>query len=103
VPRCRGAVRRALPARLQQCLQPVVRVLAALQLPDSAEGEPAEHAHSRRRIVCRGGALSPAASAGLTPAMGAARDRAARAAVALVEPGMIVGLGTGDTARRFIE
>jgi ribose 5-phosphate isomerase A len=35
--------------------------------------------------------------------MEAARDRAADAAVALVEDGMVVGLGTGDTSRRFIE
>jgi ribose 5-phosphate isomerase A len=35
--------------------------------------------------------------------MSAARDRVARVAIGLVEPGMIVGLGTGDTARRFIE
>ena len=33
----------------------------------------------------------------------AARDRVAEAAAALVEDGMKVGLGTGDTARRFIE
>ncbi|MGH7725681.1 MAG: ribose-5-phosphate isomerase RpiA [Candidatus Eiseniibacteriota bacterium] len=39
----------------------------------------------------------------LSPEMAAARDRAAQAAVALVENGMIVGLGTGDTATRFIE
>jgi len=33
----------------------------------------------------------------------AARDRVAEAALKLVEPGMVVGLGTGDTARRFVE
>jgi ribose 5-phosphate isomerase A len=33
----------------------------------------------------------------------AARDRVAEAGAALVEDGMIVGLGTGDTSRRFIE
>lgn len=33
----------------------------------------------------------------------AARDRVAAAALALVEDGMTVGLGTGDTARRFVE
>ena len=48
----------------------------------------------------RGGALSPAA---LTPEVAAARDRVAEAALKLVEPGMVVGLGTGDTARRFVE
>lgn len=36
-------------------------------------------------------------------ARGAARDRVAAVAVAMVEPGMTIGLGTGDTARRFIE
>jgi ribose 5-phosphate isomerase A len=45
--------------------------------------------------------LSPAAPP--RPDVEAARDRAAEAALALVEPGMVVGLGTGDTARRFIE
>jgi ribose 5-phosphate isomerase A len=40
---------------------------------------------------------------GLSREAAAARDRVAEAAVALVEPGMVVGLGTGDTARRFIE
>jgi ribose 5-phosphate isomerase A len=33
----------------------------------------------------------------------AARDRVAEAALLLVERGMVVGLGTGDTARRFVE
>ena len=33
----------------------------------------------------------------------AARDRVAEAALKLVEPGMVIGLGTGDTARRFVE
>jgi ribose 5-phosphate isomerase A len=33
----------------------------------------------------------------------AARNRVAAAALALVEDGMTVGLGTGDTARRFVE
>lgn len=33
----------------------------------------------------------------------AARDRVAGEAAALVEDGMVVGLGTGDTSRRFIE
>jgi len=47
--------------------------------------------------VVRGGALK------LTPDIAAARDRVAEAALALVEPGMVVGLGTGDTARRFVE
>jgi ribose 5-phosphate isomerase A len=47
--------------------------------------------------------MSRALTSRLTPAMDAARDRTADAAVALVEPGMIVGLGTGDTARRFVE
>ncbi len=42
------------------------------------------------------------ARAPLTPAVEAARDRAALAAANLVEDGMIVGLGTGDTSRRFI-
>ena len=42
------------------------------------------------------------ALAPLTPAVEAARDRAALAAANLVEDGMIVGLGTGDTSRRFI-
>ena len=42
------------------------------------------------------------ATAPLTPAVEAARDRAALAAAQLVETGMIVGLGTGDTSRRFI-
>jgi ribose 5-phosphate isomerase A len=42
------------------------------------------------------------ATAPLTPAVEAARDRAALAAAELVETGMIVGLGTGDTSRRFI-
>jgi ribose 5-phosphate isomerase A len=37
------------------------------------------------------------------PDVEAARDRAAEAAALLVEAGMAVGLGTGDTARRFIE
>ena len=37
------------------------------------------------------------------PEVEAARDRAARQASLLVEDGMVVGLGTGDTARRFIE
>jgi ribose 5-phosphate isomerase A len=45
--------------------------------------------------------LSP--SAPPRPDVDAARDRAAETAVALVERGMTVGLGTGDTARRFIE
>jgi ribose 5-phosphate isomerase A len=53
--------------------------------------------------VDRGGALSPAAPTGPTPEVAAARDRVAEAALALVEPGMVLGLGTGDTARRFIE
>ena len=39
----------------------------------------------------------------LSPETAAARDRVALAALALVEPGMVVGLGTGDSARRFIE
>ena len=43
----------------------------------------------------RGGALNPE--------IAAARDRVAEAALKLVEPGMVVGLGTGDTARRFVE
>lgn len=38
----------------------------------------------------------------MTPAMDAARDRVAAAAVALVGDGMTIGLGTGDTARRFV-
>jgi ribose 5-phosphate isomerase A len=42
------------------------------------------------------------ATAPLTPAVEAARDRAALAAAALVKPDMVVGLGTGDTSRRFI-
>jgi ribose 5-phosphate isomerase A len=42
------------------------------------------------------------ALAPLTPAVEAARDRAALAAAELVRDGMIVGLGTGDTSRRFI-
>lgn len=33
----------------------------------------------------------------------AARERVARAAVAMVEDGMTIGLGTGDTARRFVD
>jgi ribose 5-phosphate isomerase A len=33
----------------------------------------------------------------------AARDRVAAAALAMVEDGMTVGLGTGDTARRFVQ
>ena len=37
------------------------------------------------------------------PRIDAARDRAAYEAARLVEDGMVVGLGTGDTARRFIE
>jgi ribose 5-phosphate isomerase A len=45
--------------------------------------------------------LSPTAPP--RPDVEAARDRAAEAALALVQPGMVVGLGTGDTARRFIE
>jgi len=36
-------------------------------------------------------------------ARGAARDRVATTAVAMVESGMTLGLGTGDTARRFVE
>lgn len=47
--------------------------------------------------------MTPAAPAGPGPELEAARDRAAEAALALVEDGMVVGLGTGDTARRFIE
>ena len=39
----------------------------------------------------------------MTTGTDAARDRVAAAAVALVEDGMVVGLGTGDTARRFVE
>ncbi|MEP7028167.1 MAG: ribose-5-phosphate isomerase RpiA [Candidatus Eisenbacteria bacterium] len=39
----------------------------------------------------------------LSPETAAARDRVAAAALALVEPGMVLGLGTGDSARRFIE
>ena len=46
--------------------------------------------------------MSPAAPAGPRPDVDAARDRAAEAALALVEDGMVLGLGTGDTARRFI-
>lgn len=38
----------------------------------------------------------------MTTGTDAARDRVAAAAVALVEDGMTVGLGTGDTARRFV-
>ncbi len=38
----------------------------------------------------------------MTPAQDVARDRVAAAAVALVTDGMAVGLGTGDTARRFV-
>ena len=45
--------------------------------------------------------MTPAATR--SPEIEAARDRAAQRAVELVEDGMIVGLGTGDTARRFIE
>lgn len=37
------------------------------------------------------------------PEVEAARDRVAEAAVKQVEDGMVLGLGTGDTARRFIE
>ena len=40
---------------------------------------------------------------GLSPALDAARDRVAREAASRVESGMRVGLGTGDTARRFTE
>jgi ribose 5-phosphate isomerase A len=47
--------------------------------------------------------LSPSAPARPRKEVEAARDRVAEAAVALVEDGMVVGLGTGDTARRFIE
>ena len=43
-----------------------------------------------------------AASPGLDPARGAARDRVADVAVAMVEDGMTIGLGTGDSARRFV-
>jgi len=39
----------------------------------------------------------------MTTGTDAARDRVAAAALALVEDGMVVGLGTGDTARRFVE
>ena len=39
----------------------------------------------------------------LSPALERSRDAAAHAAAALVETGMVVGLGTGDTARRFLE
>ncbi len=39
----------------------------------------------------------------LSPEIGAARDRAAQAAADMVENGMIVGLGTGDTTARFID
>jgi ribose 5-phosphate isomerase A len=52
--------------------------------------------------VVRGVALSPGARTP-APEVAAARDRVADAALALVEPGMLVGLGTGDTARRFVE
>lgn len=45
--------------------------------------------------------MTPAATR--SPEVEAARDRAAQRAVELVEDGMVVGLGTGDTARRFIE
>lgn len=44
-----------------------------------------------------------AAPAGPGDARAAARDRVAVAAAALVEDGMALGLGTGDTARRFVE
>lgn len=37
------------------------------------------------------------------PEVDAARDRVALEATRLVEDGMVVGLGTGDTSRRFIE
>jgi ribose 5-phosphate isomerase A len=47
--------------------------------------------------------LSPSAPARPRKEVEAARDRVAEAALALVEDGMVVGLGTGDTARRFIE
>lgn len=39
----------------------------------------------------------------MTTGTDAARDRVAAAAIALVDDGMTVGLGTGDTARRFVE
>ncbi len=47
--------------------------------------------------------MSRAHAPGLSPEAAAARDRVAEAALLLVEPGMVVGLGTGDTARRFVE
>lgn len=51
----------------------------------------------------RGVALSRATTPAPSPEAAAARDRVAEAALTLVEPGMVVGLGTGDTARRFVE
>ena len=47
--------------------------------------------------------MSPSAPARPRKEVEAARDRVAEAALAQVEDGMVVGLGTGDTARRFIE
>ena len=47
--------------------------------------------------------MSPSAPARPRKEVEAARDRVAEAALALVEDGMVLGLGTGDTARRFIE
>jgi ribose 5-phosphate isomerase A len=45
-------------------------------------------------VVLAGGALKPEEAS--------ARDRVAREAAGLVESGMAVGLGSGDTARRFV-
>jgi ribose 5-phosphate isomerase A len=45
----------------------------------------------------------PAPAAERDAARNAARDRAAAAGLALVEDGMTLGLGTGDTAGRFVD
>src|SRR5439155_25192595 len=95
--------RRRLRARLQSRLQPLLRVFDLLQLPDSAARESALRGHPRRRSLAGRDPLSAVTAPRPAPELAAARDRAAAEAARLVEDGMVVGLGTGDTAGRFLE